>query len=119
MKHQCDDTQEGALRLRIRPKAQLVFLGFEEAPTCILAMKMILTDRLTRFSKEIPVTAFPAIPNLLNKVIQLAIADFMVFPRYYLLNLTPPEALGMTPVPVPEVSNFFLSFRFHFMRNSK
>ena len=66
-------------------------------------MKMILYDKLTRFSKEIPVTAFPAIPNLLNKVIQLAIADFMVFPRYYLLNLTPPEALGMQHVPIPDV----------------
>lgn len=93
----------GNLRLRIRPTARLIFFAFTEAPDVILAMTMTLQDKLTGFKKEVPLTAFPAIPTLLNKIIQLAIADFMVWPRYYLFNLTPPEALGMNPVPTPEV----------------
>ena len=86
---------DGTLRLRIRPKARLVYVAFTEAPSCILAMTMTLQDKLTGLKKEVPVTAFPAIPTLLQKVIQMTIADFMVWPRYYLFNLTPPEALGM------------------------
>ncbi|MEC7232673.1 MAG: hypothetical protein VXW31_07025, partial [Planctomycetota bacterium] len=101
--HCSDVRMKGTLRVRIRPRARLVFFAFDEAPTCILGMRLTLFDKLTRFKKEVPVTAFPAIPTLLNKVIQLTIADFMVWPRYYLLNLVPPEALGLNPVPTPEI----------------
>ena len=96
--HCSEVRMKGTLRLRIRPKARLVFFAFDEAPTCILGMRLTLADKLTGLRKEVPVTAFPAIPTLLNKVIQLTIADFMVWPRHYLLNLTPPEALGINPV---------------------